>query len=271
MKLAIISDIHYGPLHQSTNHPGYIRQDSEQALTALEETITHLNQLDIDAFLQLGDLIIPENHDADLTRIGRILIELTKSKAPVYSLLGNHDLDNLNLDDYQNLVKKFPLNQGMVGNFSIDDWDFWWLNHRHNHTRDYLADSEMNQIKKNHSNTTHRCILTHYPLIAPDITDSFYFDSHPQKAKLANENLELLWKNQPTLLLNGHLHFYSHISHGHIHAITQAPFSENLQTKEYASNHPHTYTILEIQDDQCQFSTYCGGFTLIRDVFDLAG
>lgn len=197
---------------------------------------------------------------------------LATANAPILSILGNHDIDNITHEEYQEIVSKLPLNLGTVGNYQKENVEFWWINHQKINDHDCLGDTEIDTIKQQKDPSKIQCILSHYPLIIPNLNNTYYFGDHPEIAKLHNDNLHELWlDNQlPTLLLNGHLHFYNHAHKQNLHQITGLPFSDNLQSHHNSTTHPCSHTILEINDTNVGVSVFSGGYVLTREEFKLS-
>ena len=92
------------------------------SLSKLENCITEFNQIeDIEFVVGLGDLI-----DRDFASFDKLNPILSKSKKPVFQVIGNHDLE-VEKEDLDKVPSKLNLDETWYS-FTINDWHFIFLN-----------------------------------------------------------------------------------------------------------------------------------------------
>jgi predicted phosphodiesterase len=92
------------------------------SLSKLENCINEFNQIeDIEFVVGLGDLI-----DRDFTSFDKVNTILSKSKKPVFQVIGNHDLE-VEKEDLDKVPSKLNLAETWYS-FTKNDWHFIFLN-----------------------------------------------------------------------------------------------------------------------------------------------
>lgn len=90
---ALISDLHFG---KEVGYDGKLRKLTTHAPRLTRAFVDRMNDVvHPDLVVNLGDDIEDENRDADLLRYGECMAELSRCKAEVRHVAGNHDLINL--------------------------------------------------------------------------------------------------------------------------------------------------------------------------------
>ena len=102
-RFAVVSDLHIALPHTVWDHTNRFHL-VEVSIPALEVTLSHLNQLDLDFLLMPGDLTQhgePENHTWLAERLAQLPF-------PVYVIPGNHDVPVAMSDGYSIGLTEFP-------------------------------------------------------------------------------------------------------------------------------------------------------------------
>ncbi|HKQ70042.1 MAG TPA: metallophosphoesterase [Polyangiaceae bacterium] len=94
---ALVSDLHFG---KETAFEGKLRKLTGQAPALTSAFIEKMNHaVRPDLIFNLGDDIEDESRALDLERYGQCIATLSRAKAPIYHVAGNHDLVNLTESD----------------------------------------------------------------------------------------------------------------------------------------------------------------------------
>lgn len=94
-KIFAITDIHFGPQIESRNHPGFFRQQSDQALDELK-LLTQFIPSDINLSLQMGDLVrctFGKKTNKDINNYLNISQTISQIFPNIINLNGNHDTE----------------------------------------------------------------------------------------------------------------------------------------------------------------------------------
>ena len=103
MRLAIISDVHFGP---RASHEGRLRKLSDQAAPLTRAFVERMNRVERpDVVVNLGDVVEDESPEADRRNYQQFIDILADLDADVVHVAGNHELVNLTEDDLRALWK----------------------------------------------------------------------------------------------------------------------------------------------------------------------
>ena len=90
MKIAIITDIHHGPL-------SHTKKEGWDALAVVDSFVAWATEQGADLLLDLGDHISDTSADADAEAMIAVASRLARFEGPRVHILGNHDVANLSV------------------------------------------------------------------------------------------------------------------------------------------------------------------------------
>ncbi|MBQ9494383.1 MAG: metallophosphoesterase [Treponema sp.] len=91
LDLTLVGDIHFGKLNDY--------RQGEEAEPLLRKLVEKVNNSKCDAVIELGDRINTENSESDKAHLATVRQLFSACNVPVYSVLGNHDVQNLLPED----------------------------------------------------------------------------------------------------------------------------------------------------------------------------
>lgn len=97
MKIAIITDIHHGP-QSHTKAPGW------DALAVVRGFVGHAQAEGAELVLDMGDRISDTTPETDRQVTAEVAEALGAFTGPRYHLLGNHDVNNLSIEDSEEIL-----------------------------------------------------------------------------------------------------------------------------------------------------------------------
>ncbi|MGM0507509.1 MAG: metallophosphoesterase [Bacteroidota bacterium] len=108
VRLGVVTDPHYAEL------PTWTTRHYRESLSKLSEAARLFNREQVDALLELGDLVNgAEEDNEEHARVAEQALALYQG--PRYHVLGNHDLDALSKEEFQSIIR----NEGIP---SSDTW-----------------------------------------------------------------------------------------------------------------------------------------------------
>jgi Icc protein len=117
--LGIVTDLHLGP---EARHEGKLRKLTHLAPALAVEFVRCMNdEVRPDLVVNLGDDIEDESRAADLARYGQCQDILSRARAPLVNVAGNHDMIHLNRED----LNRFWRRSGpLYYSFDVGGWHF---------------------------------------------------------------------------------------------------------------------------------------------------
>jgi predicted phosphodiesterase len=200
VRLALIADCHAGP-DDETGHWSL----GPALLGAL---VHRLNSRVVpDLVVDLGDRVNATNRAIDLASLAAVGAALSRSNAPVVRLDGNEDRINLTAEDHDLALGRAT----RAGAFERDGWRMVFLdtvaNGRNRISDEALADLRLNLTCGRGSVV----LVSHQPLVAPDLQGSRYFCGPGRGALAVPENaadaIEIINSSgRVALAIAGHVH-----------------------------------------------------------------
>lgn len=256
MKFAIINDSHIGP-SQSGFERGVHRKLVNQSESILKSIIKTLNQLEKPEFVvNLGDSIENVNsRKVDLQSFQKFLALVSPLAAPIYHLIGNHDVRTLSEAEIAALLG-YPK---MYYSFNVGGCHFIVLSFRltGDHTRvkkDISAVVPPEQIAwlKTDLNQTDKpaLVFSHYGLAEDDMKGNFWFEGEKHYAHISNrtEVKKILEQSgKVRAVFNAHQHWNKMHMENNIPYFTLTSMSENFKNDGIPTK---AYTIVNLNQDK---------------------
>lgn len=245
MKFAIINDVHIGEYRQNN---GIYRKANINAENLLKDFVDNMNKsFKPDFVVQGGDLIQDTSPELDKINYIKGLKVLEKLKCPVYHLVGNHELKNLDeafLKDALNYKKLY---------FNIDSENFRFIflfTKRYYPSKDIKLGSA--QLKWLGSKVkTHKKIIifSHHSPIPVDTKGNFWFEDRPDLTYIKDYDkfLDIIKNTNVKLVFNGHLHWNQKNVFNGVNYITIQSLVEN--TSDQIEGPPaNAYALVNLED-----------------------
>ncbi len=256
MRFAIINDIHNGP-PESGFAKGVQRKLTFRAESLIKQFVEEMNtSLHPEFVVNLGDFIEDVNdRETDLAYFKKTHDLFAPLKAPLYSLIGNHDLRTLTDEDMRLILGYERLY------YSFDHGAFHFIclsftmtgNHREN-LLDIKAEFLPDQLEwlAHDLRLTDKpvVVFVHYGLADDDMQDNFWFDTDPQYAFLENrsEVRELLEKSgKVKAVISGHQHWNRMKVHNGIPYFVITSLVENFRNDGVATE---AHTVVDLDEEK---------------------
>jgi hypothetical protein len=229
LKIAIVSDIHYGPDRYS--------KKGDKALVLLERLVKKVNSLDVSLVVDLGDRISNTDPDADRNRLVKVAEMFQALDRERHHLVGNHDVVHLTTAEQETILDRSLKHHSLDKNgwhvvfwnascvlhegqgFRLETQDLDWL------AAD-LAAAELPSV-----------IFTHMPVVAGSMAGNYYFErryamgEQHRNASLARDVIE---KSEKVLaVISGHVHW------NQLHFMDGIPHISVQSLSETFTTHPH--------------------------------
>ena len=218
MKLVLFSDVHHGAPEGGV-HKGIKRKLTQHAMPLVEKLILEINKLSPDAVMNLGDLIDDTfDHDRDLVYLNSILSELKAINAPLYNVIGNHDIQTLDRAEAAAILSP---GRGATYAFDLGGYHFVILGicslrkTRADGTIEkvrYICDEDLRwlteDIKKNKN--TPSLVFIHHGLAEDTMAGNWWFQGDPNGPLLHNRaDVKRIMHTDKNLLavFSGHQHW----------------------------------------------------------------
>lgn len=248
MKIAIITDIHLGK--ESTNGEVVLKL-SRFAQTELDNFINKVKENpQIEAVINLGDLIEDENYHQDATNYQKAIKNFKDIQKPVYHTIGNHEQVFLGDEDlrawlgYEHLFFSFKLGC-YLGIILYSE-----------HKPGILPRIGISQIKwlKNELARTNLPVIVfvHHPLSDQSLIGNVWFENNNEACLIENRvevRTILEASGKVKAVINGHAHWYNLTTHNGIPYITFQSLVENIGNNTPAAS----WSILELEDGEVKF------------------
>lgn len=256
MKFAIINDSHIGP-SQSGFEKGVHRKLVNQSESILESIITTLNQVEKPEFVvNLGDSIEDvTDRQTDRQSFKKFLALVSPLTAPIYHLIGNHDVRTLpeaeiaKLLGYEKMYYSFD-----SGQFHFTVLSFTITGDHTNVKEDISAVVPPEQIvwlKDNLAKTNKPTIVfSHYGLAEDEMKGNFWFEGEKHYALLSNrtEVKKILEQSgKVRAVFNAHQHWNKMHVENNIPYFTLTSMSENFRNDGIPTK---AYTIVSLDQDK---------------------
>jgi predicted phosphodiesterase len=241
MKIAIITDIHHGP-QSHTKEAGW------NALKVMRDFVWHAGEQGADLMLDLGDRISDTNRETDRQVTAEVAEVFRTFTGPHYHLLGNHDVNNLTIEDSEEILDQSMQSQVVdLGDLRLVLWQpgvkltrgvgfpeaapgLPWL------------------VEALNADERPAIIATHVPLSGHSQVGNYYFERNPEYSTYP-DNAAVLAAVEATgkaaLWLSGHVHWNT------LNNVRGLPHLTMQSVSERFTTYPHgaaAFAMLEIAD-----------------------
>lgn len=243
MKIAIITDIHHGPI-------SHTKEDGWNGLPHVAKFIERAIDEKADLVLDLGDHLSDTNHEDDY-RYATELADIFKTfPGKRVHILGNHDVNNLSIEDNEAIFgQSMASSIHDLGDFRLIAWQpdvkiemGVGFSKAEPHL-EWLVDALNADVRP-------AIIATHVPLSGHSQIGNYYFErnthysSYPDHA-VVRRAVEST--GRAAMWLSGHVHWNTVTNVGNIQHITIQSLSERFTTMPMTAT---AYADLEIKDGQ---------------------
>lgn len=252
MRLALVTDIHFGPLAYSDGKLRKLTHLADELTRAVARELADHHRPEL--LVNLGDAIEDAEPEADRVQYRRCLAALAEARSPLLHVAGNHDQVHLADAELASLWgRPGPLHYSR----DFAGVHFAVLCTRYRHPVEItLPDEQLEWLAADLGATRlPSIVLVHHPLAEMDLSDSRWFAREPELCLVRNRAAvrEVIARSGKVVaVLNGHVH-WSHVAfHDRIPYVTLQSLTENLD--EDAPGRPaRCYAIAELTPE---------GFTL---------
>ncbi len=229
LRIAIVSDIHYGPDRYS--------KKGDEALALLENFVRQVNALKVDLVVDLGDRISNTDRDTDLNHLKAVSSKFQLLNVEHCHLIGNHDVVHMLISEQEEIMDTSLHHQSMdKSGWHLVFWNASCVLHRAAGFR--LEQGDLDWLEADLQATTLPSIVfSHMPVDTGSMVGNYYFDKlyagggQHQNASVARQLIE--GSEKVVAVVSGHVHWNQlHIMDGIPH-ISQQALSETFTT------HPH--------------------------------
>lgn len=228
LKVALISDIHFGPDRGT--------KKGTSAFRLVTQFKDWLGENRCDLVVDLGDRISDVDRTTDEEMVRQVGAWFADISIPHYHLAGNHDLEALTLSENEELLN-FSLSSTSIDlkGFHLV---FWNAGSRLDREKGFLVlENELNWLEEDLSRSgLPTVIFTHVPLDNGSMTGNFYFEKafphhagyNPADGKRIREVIER--SNKVVLCVNGHAHWNAYHCIDGVHYVTIPSLTEMFPT-----------------------------------------
>ncbi len=237
LRAAVITDIHYG--FDTKDKLG------SKAPKMMEQFIKAVNKYDPDCVVDMGDRVSATSEEDDRKYMKQLKDQFNQVAAPVYSVIGNHDLKNLGRKGNEEIMG----NPGDSYTKDIGGYHLIFWNPKINVTKRgiELKEESIDWLRDDLAKTKKPTILfSHVPLDNlgqeghEPITKYFFWTQGSRVRKIMEDAGNVI------LCMGGHRHRNRHREIKGIHYITQQSFTS--QWKAHYRIPSRTYSFLEAED-----------------------
>lgn len=243
MKIAIITDIHHGP-QSHTKEAGW------DALKVVRDCIWHAGEQGAELLLDLGDRISDTSRETDRQVTSEVAEVFRTFDGPRYHLLGNHDVNNLTVEDSEEILDQSMQSRIVeLGEMRLVLWQpgvklargvgfpeaapgLPWL------------------VEALEADERPAIIATHVPLSGHSQVGNYYFERNPEYATYPDHRavLEAVeGTGKAALWLSGHVHWNTLTNVRGLPHLTVQSVSERFTTYPVGAA---AFAMLEIADDR---------------------
>lgn len=232
IKIGVFTDLHYSA------NKFYLDRNCYLGLMKLEIAVEMFNKEKVDYVFSLGDLIDScKDFEKDTYHLKKVKKVLDTLEAPYHIVLGNHDLECLTKNEYNNILGREKSYYSFVDgstkfiildtNFNEKFEDYNKKNYLWNIS--YICPKEIKWLEKELETDCDKIFIFSHQNLDPRIMDS-EFDPHV--VRNSNEVREVLEKsNKDIRVIQGHYHTGYHQVHNNIDYLTHTAMVIGDDTK----------------------------------------
>jgi 3',5'-cyclic-AMP phosphodiesterase len=272
MKIALISDLHFGP-RGSGFHRGVERKLTDEAAPLAEAFARRLAGGGCAFAVQLGDLIEDSDHEGDLAHYRQGLALFAGAGVPVYHVAGNHDTAHITTPELCGLLGMPALYYA----FDVDDYHFVVLHSAEPSTGEKqttIAEDQLAWLAADLAGTIKETVIfLHHSLADQELVGNVWFAGLPHECLVANRRAVralLAQHEQVIAVVNGHLHWNHVDQHGALPYITLQSAVENVADDASRERIPAgTWAELTLQAGALTLAVYGAGAYRYTRHYDL--
>ena len=200
MRLAIFSDLHFRRLGETEYYPGLERKLVKHAEPLIANLIKDINEYAPDVVVNLGDIIEHVDRATDIKNLKTMAGVLKQINAPLYSVVGNHEIINLGVAEVAKLLG-VPLEHRRGATFSVDvggyhlvflsPCDTEQLMPAGYKMKRVISDADLAWLEGDLArNKLPTIVFTHFGLAKDDMRGNHWFGDEPHRAEAFLENGE---------------------------------------------------------------------------------
>jgi 3',5'-cyclic-AMP phosphodiesterase len=227
LRLAIITDVHYGPAFEAKAGP--------TALGLLRHALRDIAATGPALLLDLGDRINNDGPDADLGHMRAVAAAFAEVDLEYHHLPGNHDLKYLTLRDNADILAA-PVQSRVLRR---GGWDLvLWCADPRVHLRGFdVPGADLDWLAATLARATRpTAVFSHVPLGGGSMVGNYYFEGSAARgagyANLDDVHDVLLACDQVRLAVAGHVHWNS------LHTVDGVPFLTVQSLSDVATSSP---------------------------------
>lgn len=213
LKMFVFSDIHYIKEKPNWSFNQKLTEYAEEFVSIIVDKVN--NEIRPDVCIHLGDMIqASESKETDIKNIKYIYEKLNSFNVPFYTLLGNHELKNV--QNNKEVLEIIGYNSATFS-FDINGYHLLFLGTDVNLTdykyrTQYLSDEDLKWVKKDlQINADKKTIIfSHFGIAEDDMKGNFWFEKDIESGMLRNRiELKEMLVNQKNLMgvFVGHQHW----------------------------------------------------------------
>ena len=250
MKIALISDIHHGPLSHN-KAPGW------DCLRVVREFAAFASEAGADLLLDLGDRISDTTLDADRVAEREVKEAMAAFTGPRMHLLGNHDVAKLTPDDNA-LILGQPMGHRVIAfdEARVIAFEPDVVMTKPTGFAPVAAEHIDWLVAALEADERPAIIATHLPFSGHSQVGNFYFESVPQfsmHCNAAGVRAAVEATGRAAVWLSGHVHWTTVTTVQGIHHVTLHSLSETFTTSPQVAG---SYGLLEVADGQLEFTVF---------------
>ena len=228
-RLCLVTDIHHGP-------PSMTKR-GDAALALMEGFVRFANDAAPDLVVDLGDRITDVDRDTDQRLAAEIAAAFRPVTAPVQHLDGNHDLDNLTVEENGAVLGRTDHHQVVdIGGWRIALWRADAKLYRGVDGRGFvLREADLLWLSRVAQATDRPLlVLSHVPVSGHAQTGNYYFQNNPPGAgyPMADRaRAAVAQAGHPVVCMAGHVHWNTVCQIDGVVHLTQQSLTESFTTQ----------------------------------------
>lgn len=247
IKIGLISDIHNGPDQET--------RVGTRAAELLKGFVDDMNNnFKPDFIIELGDRVNNVDHNTDYSHMKQVKNFLKGLRMPVYHILGNHDIANLDKEENKDIMET---------NYNYKSFDYGGCHFILLDAQDEtiggiggsMSEKQLNWLKNELEQTSKKTIIfSHQALDEQDIIDNIHFRDYPTYAFVSNrEEVRKIIENSKKVIaiFNGHVHWnnmeiINKVCYFSIHSLVEAWTTNGEVCGDYAKAYLYPDGVIEV-------------------------